>query len=265
MKQFFNEIAAPEYDPVSNEEIKKIIKVAQAGYNKKTKQWLTEEAIEARNEVVRRNIRLVPYVIHKVVKDNKCLFMDCVNECYFAIMKCVGGYDLEGKTNFATYAQVSIRRHSWRFLRENASTVVLPATKISSRKKLEDEMYSKPGALDRLFKKDFAPVHHVCSLDYNYDDGTKHHSSPFKDVPVDDSASDKMYDVEIRGLVKGSFSCLTDKEKSIIEKRYLSETKNTLRDIADDIGMSGERVRQIEQRALIKMKNYLKFEKNEGR
>jgi RNA polymerase nonessential primary-like sigma factor len=266
MTQYFNEIAAPEYDPIDNEKIQKLVAIAQAGYNKETKKWETEEAVEARDEIVKRNIRLVPYVIHKVIKDNnKTLFMDCVNECHFAILKCIVGYDPESKTNFATYAQVSIRRHAWRFIRENSSSVKLPANKVAERRKAEEEVYANPGVLDRLFSRDFKPVHHVCSLDYNYDDGKKHHDRPFKDVPIDDSASDKLYEVEIIDLVLDSLQCLTDKEKTIIEKRYLEEHKRTLRDIASDIGMSGERVRQIEQRALIKMKNHLRFEKGEER
>jgi RNA polymerase sigma factor (sigma-70 family) len=265
MTQYFNEIESPEYDPIDNDQIKELVAIAQSGYNQETKEWETSEAIEAKNEIVKRNIRLVPYVIHKVIKDNKTLFMDCVNECHFAILKCIAGYDVNGKTSFCTYAQISIKRHAWRFLREHSSSVKLPANKVTERRKIEEEIYSKPGVLDRLFNRDFKPVHHVCSLDYNYDDGTKLHEGPFRDVPINDSASDKIYQVEILNLVMDSLSCLSDKEKAIIEKRYLEDDKRTLRDIADDIGMSGERVRQIERRALVKMKNFITIEKREER
>jgi RNA polymerase nonessential primary-like sigma factor len=264
MKQYFDEIDSEEYDPISNDEIKKLVAIAQAGYNAETQEWETEESIEARNEVVKRNIRLVPYVIHKVMRENKeNLFMDCVNECHFAIIKCVVGYD--GSANFATYAQTSIRRHAWRFLRENSSVVKLPANKVTKRKQIEDKIYRTPGVLDRLFKRDFLPLNHVYSLDYNHDDGRKSNESPFKDIPVNECSRDKIYKGEMSGLVMESLDCLTDKEKTIIEKRYLLDSKMTLRDIADDIGMSGERVRQIEQHALIKMRNHLKFKKGEIR
>jgi len=265
MKQYYNEIAAEEYEPISNEEIRELIRIAQSGYNSERKEWVTEEAIDAKNEVVKRNIRLVPYVVHKVLKDNRYLFMDCVNECHFSIVKCIIGYDLESRTNFATYAQVSISRHVWRFLRENSNVVTLPYGKVSERKKEEDDIYSKPGVLNRLFKKDFKPVNHVCSLDYNYDDGTKIRTSPLKEISVKDDVPSKIFDEEIRGLVIESFSCLTDKERTIIKKRYLSDKKMTLRNIATDIGMSGERVRQIEQNALFKMKKFLLVEKGEQR
>ena len=263
--QYFNEINTSEYDAIDNEEIKKLVKIAQDGYDEEKDEW-TEAALEARNEVVKRNIRLVPYVIHKVMKDNKMnLFMDCVNECHFAVIKCIIGYDLEGGTNFATYAQVSIYRHAWRFLRENASSIKLPAQKVAERKKIEDEIYRTPGVLNRLFKRDFKPLNPVYSLDYQFDDGSRVHTSPFKDIPTHESVPEKIYTLEMSDLIIESLECLTDKEKLIIEKRYLNDDKRTLRDIADDIGMSGERVRQIEQKALLKLRSFLRYSKKEDR
>jgi len=264
MSQYFKDIEGEEYNPISNDEIKELVKIAQAGYDKEKKEWKTEEAIEARNEIVKRNIRLVPYVIHKVIKDKKSnLFLECVNECHYAIVKCVVGYDTSDDcaTNFATYAQISIRRHAWRFLRENANTVKLPSAVVSKISKSENEIYATPGALDRVFKGDFKTLNHVVSLDYDYDDGEKNHRSPFKDIPIENDPDKNLKKQELQQLIEGCLQCLSEKERTIIEKRYLSDEKTTLREIALDVELSGERVRQIEKKALTKLRNHIKSSK----
>jgi|SaaInlV_165m_DNA_1040744.scaffolds.fasta_scaffold08069_1 RNA polymerase sigma factor (sigma-70 family) len=264
--QYFETIFTEEYEPLDNNAIEELLEVAQSGYDKETSTWLTEEAIEARNEVIKRNVRIIPYVLHKIMKDNKSLFMDCINECHFAIIKCVINYNVGNDNNtFATYAQTAISRHAWRFIREQSSSITLPYNKISERKKVENEIYSNSGALDRLFDQDYLPVNPVISLDYcrnNSDDPR------FSDIPINDNYPDSKSELELRTLALDSLNCLTDQEKMIIESRYLVDSKNdkmTLRELATEIGKTGERVRQIEEMALEKMRNFITVDNGEER
>jgi len=274
--QYFETIETENYQPIHNDKILALIKIAQSGYDKKTKTWTTEEAIEARNEILKRNVKLVAYLIHKVMKLNNPLFLDCINEGNCALIKCIIGYDLEERTtNFATYVQVAIRRHAWRFLRENSSSITLPQNKVRERRQVESEIYGNPGALDRLHKRDYLPVNPVFSLDLDFDDDSVNKKF---DVPVDDDPSEKLGEQEIRGMALKSLSCLTEQEKTIIEKRYLydhassneelsedSDKKSTLKVMALELGLSGERVRQIETIALKKMKKYITVNRGEER
>ena len=53
------------------------------------------------------------------------------------------------------------------------------------------------------------------------------------------------------------FSKLDERSKAILESRWLSEKKETLRDLAQRFGVSGERIRQIENDALNKLRKRL--------
>lgn len=271
--QYFDTINTEDYEPIHNDKILALIKIAQSGYDKENKTWLTEEAIEARNEILKRNVKLVAYLIHRVMKVNNSLFLDCVNEGNCALIKCIIGYNLEEKTtNFATYVQVAIRRHAWRFLRENSSSITLPQNKVRERRQVESEIYGTSGALDRLHKRDYLPVNPVFSLDLDFDDDSVNKKF---DLPIHDDPSEKLGEKEIRSMVLKSLNCLTEQEKTIIEKRYLYdhvhsneqdlEKKSTLKVMASELGISGERVRQIETIALKKMKKYITVDEGEER
>lgn len=58
-------------------------------------------------------------------------------------------------------------------------------------------------------------------------------------------------------IVKEALSKLNDKERYIIEKRILDENPKTLQEVGDELGITRERVRQIEEKALKKLKDIL--------
>jgi RNA polymerase sigma-32 factor len=68
---------------------------------------------------------------------------------------------------------------------------------------------------------------------------------------------DTEYRVKI--YIKESLSCLDTRERYIIKKRHLSEERTTLQHIAEEFGVTRERIRQLEKRALKKMEYHLKM------
>ena len=50
---------------------------------------------------------------------------------------------------------------------------------------------------------------------------------------------------------------LDDRSRDILQRRWLSDSKATLHELADEYNISAERIRQIEKRAMEKMKNQL--------
>lgn len=259
---YFTEINSTDYDPIDNNEIKKLVKIAQKGYDSETKTWI-EEAEEAKLKIIKANMRLIPFIIHKIIGGNNPLFMDCINQSHFAIVKCILKYDADSETHFATYAQVAVRRYIWRYLRENSSVVKLPSGQISKRNKEEEEIYKSPGVLDKLFKRNYAPVNYMCSLDYGFDDGIKVHKSLFSSIPHSDNSS-SFFCNKMKQFALDSFKCLSNNERLIIEKRFFSNEKETLKGIAVNIGLTGERVRQIEKNALGKMRRFINDQQKGG-
>ena len=65
--------------------------------------------------------------------------------------------------------------------------------------------------------------------------------------------SDEEADLDARHL-STALAALDARSRTIIEKRWLAEKKATLQDLADEFGVSAERVRQIEQSALGRMR-----------
>lgn len=227
---YYNELKKKNYEPVNNEAIKELIFIAQNGYNKNSKEW-SEDAVKARNEIVSRNLRLVSSVVKKYLDGKNYLFMDCVNSCYFSLINCIINYDLNGKVNFSTYTEVSLKRHIWKFLRENSLPV-----------KFTMKQFQK-------YKSDVQK--------FNEEEVLLNQEVFLETVTEKNDAIKNIFDTEIREELKCAIDNLSNKEKNIIEIRYLQEQKMTLNDVSEIIGVSGERVRQIEKNILRKLKNEL--------
>ena len=58
-------------------------------------------------------------------------------------------------------------------------------------------------------------------------------------------------------LIQSAMTTLNDREKKIVRERILADDSRTLQEIADELKISRERVRQIEQNALRKLKDQL--------
>jgi RNA polymerase sigma factor (sigma-70 family) len=227
---YYDELRKENYEPTNNKEIKELINIAQTGYNKKTQQW-EEKAVDARNEIVRRNLRLVSSVVKKYVDGNNHLFMDCINSCYFSIVNCIINYNLDGKVKFSTYAEVSLQRHIWKFIRENSFSVKF------NRKQFEK------------YKNDVES--------FNDEESDFKQEVFLETIPEKNDFINNIFKMEIKEELKSAINNLPKREKKIIQIRYLQEQKMTLNDVSEIIGLSGERVRQIEKKALKKLNGAL--------
>lgn len=245
---YIREIHKPEYDILTNKELREKIALAQDGCEK------------SRTEVINANVRLVYLVLFKQIKVPKHIYMDCVQAGHIALMKAVEQYKVDSPAHFATYALTAIRRKIWREVRVSGSTIVLSQQQVSRRSKVEDEIYQKEGAIDVLLNGDYVPVNGVVSMDAKYDNGEEVCSVPLKEVAViTDNPLKSLTRKENYSKVRQALSCLDDRERKIIEGRFLthSDTKKTLEKLSEEILVTRERIRQIEKIALGKLKNEL--------
>ena len=67
------------------------------------------------------------------------------------------------------------------------------------------------------------------------------------------------YDSSVDALSKG-IEVLDDRSRDILQRRWLTESKATLHELADEYGVSAERIRQIEQAAMKKIRNQMERE-----
>jgi RNA polymerase primary sigma factor len=245
---YIREVHKSDYDILSNKELREKIALAQAGCEK------------SREEVIHANLRLVYLTLFKYVKVPKHIYMDCVQAGHIALMDSVDKYRVDSPAHFATYALKAIRRKVWREIRVSGSTIILPQQKVSKRSKAEDEIYQNEGALDILLSGDYVPVHGVVSMDASYDNGEEVCNVPSKDIMfTSDTPLSKLSQLEDYGKVRKALECLDERERKIIEGRFLthSSTKKTLDKLSREILVTRERIRQIEKIALIKLKKEL--------
>ena len=77
---------------------------------------------------------------------------------------------------------------------------------------------------------------------------TDQHADPARQLEVDDSQSQHLE------LMTSSLQQLDERSRDIIQRRWLNESKVTLHELADEYQVSAERIRQIEQNAIKKLR-----------
>lgn len=225
---------------------------------------------EALNTLVNANLRLVVKIARVYSAPNFSL-MDLIQEGNIGLIRAAGKYDHRKGVRFCTYASWWIRQAIGHSINKNKRTVRLPQHreealqrlfKISndyaktynhwpSQQELAKYADIEPEMVDQLLKLNTSTV----SLDseINVDSDT------ILDLLQDDSyRPDRLYfRKSILEDTNRSLDLLKDKEKKIIQYRFALGgcKRETFRSIGKKMGLSAEAVRQIEIRALKKLKS----------
>lgn len=229
-----------------------------------------EEKEQAREKLVQANLRLVVSIAKKYIGQG-VLFMDLVQEGSLGLIKAAEKYDYRKNFKFSTYATWWIKQTIIRAISNHSRTIRIPVhmlDKIRRYKKAcediigsdtleaDDETISKISGLD--FKKieevksalkkepvslDTLVTDDLCIQDYVEDTTYK---SP------EASAQDKLQEKDITKLI----SKLDKREQEIIKRRFGidDEDPKTLEQIGNALGFSKERIRQIENAAIQKLR-----------
>ena len=237
---------------------------------KNIKEGKAQQALMAKRKLIQANLRLVVSIAKKYIGQG-VLFMDLVQEGSIGLIKAAEKFDYSKNCNFSTYATWWIKQTIMRAIANNAKTIRIPihmADKIRKYKKVYSELTFELGrepydtevaqklnltvkniqAIKRALIKEpislETPVtDDLCVGDYIED---KSYNSP--DTHVKNS--------NMESSVAGLLKTLTDREKSIITCRFgiNGETPLTLEQLGKKLGYSKERIRQLEDLAIKKMR-----------
>jgi RNA polymerase primary sigma factor len=220
-------------------------------------------------KLIESNLRLVVKIAKSFMSGDVAL-MDLVQEGNIGLLKAAGKYDHRKNVRFSTYASWWIKQSITRALSNKRRSIRLPHRKEDSLRKIQKTYNSLSQILMRkpsveeiskdvgMKKQDVLEIMNfsssMVSLDseINQDSGTLH--DVFEDYtysPDEELFEKVMHEDTMKFLAK-----LLEKERKILLYRFAfyGGRKYTLKKISNEMGISPETVRQIEMRAIKKLK-----------
>ena len=243
--------------------------------------FLSERGKEAKSSLVRANMRLV-FHMAKYYRFRGLSYPDLVQEGTFGLMKAVDRYDPDRGFRFSTYASWWIKQSVSRAIAEKSRIVRLPVhihdlmVSMSRAERQFAIANNRKPTPDELAERLALPVQKVellkrCGRDVNsmdeniYNNNAK--AATNNEVQVKDrlqsSGSEPLQLNERnsqRQELRRAMRSLTEREAQIVEMRFGLADGNpmTLEDIGKQFNVTRERIRQIEARALSKMRHPMK-------
>lgn len=241
------------------------------------RQLRDHDDLDAAHRLVCANLRFVVKVAHEY-KGYGVRLLDLVQEGNIGLMKAVKKFDPDRGIRLITYAVWWIRAYMQNFIMRSWSLVKIGTTQ--AQRKLFFKLGQTRNALRNLTgSEDYEEI--ANELDVNQEVvlemsqrlGQRDASLDLKigsegDFSLMDTLADErdnqetaLIDAQSRSQMSvqigKALATLNPREKAIIEQRLLTEAPRTLQELADEYDISRERVRQVEQKALQKLKGSL--------
>lgn len=236
---------------------------------------------DAAYRLVTSNLRLVVKVAMDFQKYWMTNFLDLIQEGNVGLVQAVKKFDPYRGVKFSYYAAYWIRAYILKFIMDNWRLVKIGTTQaqrklffsLNKEKKLLESQGFNP-EVKLLAQRLNVKESEVVEMSQRMEGGDLSLESPLRD-DSDDQQKDfiQAYGPTVEETVandeiKASLAVVLDKvkarlnpkEMSILADRLLSDEPLTLQEIADQFGISRERVRQIEANLLVKMRKYFEDE-----
>jgi RNA polymerase primary sigma factor len=256
--RYLSEIGA--YSILTKEQEMEIARLVEQGGNKETL-----------NKLVESNLSFVVKIANEY-RNLGLAFEDLLNEGNIGLIEAARRYDHNKGTKFITYAIWWVRKSILKALSEQSNMVRVPSYQMKKVKvireaeaRLSRELGRRPGRdeISAKLESTISKIDEILMIklrEVSLDDKVgRDKSIPISDYLVDDATinpEDELLRTESEDLIRAAMVTLTPQEKVVIANRFgmTGLRALTLKEIGETMGLSRERIRQIEAQAKRKLR-----------